>query len=296
MAAPIAAAAIPAAASLIGSGINAMSTNKLNKATMEWNERMYGRQRQDAESDWLRQLQYDHPKAQMERYTDAGLNPHLIYGQMSNSPVIKSTDVKSWNPQVPDWGSGIAAGAERAVSTYYDVAMQNEQIKNMEAQRKNMTLQAMLQGIAITGGQTRNELTAIARDLALDTYQSSVDYANEKARGLGIINDVRVKKEARDAVMGAANLSNAVARLGNIGADTALKKQQVKNMLTSDQLNVLERNMRRLGLSYHDGVILRVLAQFAEGKSLPEVVKNLWDVVQRFGRTVGKTRDEVDVK
>ena len=68
---------------LIGEGINAISnlfTNKAQKKKKTALE-MYDRQRTDALADWNRQNDYNTPKAQMSRFKEAGLSPHLIYGQ-----------------------------------------------------------------------------------------------------------------------------------------------------------------------------------------------------------------------
>lgn len=45
--------------------------------------------------DWNRNNEYNSPAAQMGRFKEAGLNPNLIYGQMTQSPAIKSPDVSS---------------------------------------------------------------------------------------------------------------------------------------------------------------------------------------------------------
>lgn len=42
--------------------------------------------------DWQMQASYDSPSAQMARFRDAGLNPGLIFGQMSQGPSINSTE------------------------------------------------------------------------------------------------------------------------------------------------------------------------------------------------------------
>lgn len=48
--------------------------------------------RQWALQDWNMQNAYNDPKQQMQRYKEAGLNPNLVYSQMSNGPSVRSTD------------------------------------------------------------------------------------------------------------------------------------------------------------------------------------------------------------
>lgn len=48
--------------------------------------------RQWALQDWNMQNAYNDPKQQMQRFKEAGLNPNLVYSQMSNGPAVRSTD------------------------------------------------------------------------------------------------------------------------------------------------------------------------------------------------------------
>lgn len=59
-----------AGSDLLGSFVNWGMAASQNKKQREWEERMIKEQNE-----------YNSPKSQMERYADAGLNPHLIYGQ-----------------------------------------------------------------------------------------------------------------------------------------------------------------------------------------------------------------------
>lgn len=57
----------------------------LQDRAFAFNERMsldaFNRERQSALDFWNMQNEYNSPKAQMQRFKDAGLSPHLIYGQ-----------------------------------------------------------------------------------------------------------------------------------------------------------------------------------------------------------------------
>ena len=90
-----------AIAPLISSGINAVSTIFTNAAQKRQNLEMYDRQRVDALADWNRQNQYNSPSEQMKRFKEAGLNPHLIYGQTQTAQPIRSVDAKPANLNAP---------------------------------------------------------------------------------------------------------------------------------------------------------------------------------------------------
>ncbi|AXH77832.1 MAG: DNA pilot protein [Microviridae sp.] len=79
---------------LIGQGVNALSNLFTNKAQKDTNLEMYNRQRMDALSDWNMQNQYNSPSSQMQRFKEAGLSPHLIYGQTNTAPPVRSADAK----------------------------------------------------------------------------------------------------------------------------------------------------------------------------------------------------------
>ena len=86
---------------LIGEGINAISNLFTNKAQKKTALEMYDRQRTDALADWNRQNDYNTPKAQMSRFKEAGLSPHLIYGQTNTAPAVRSSDTKMPNFTAP---------------------------------------------------------------------------------------------------------------------------------------------------------------------------------------------------
>jgi hypothetical protein len=86
---------------LINAAVNTGSTlltNQLNKSNQL---QFYDRQRIDALGDWNRQNIYNNPKEQMARYKEAGLNPHLIYGQTNVSQPIRSVDMKAPTADAP---------------------------------------------------------------------------------------------------------------------------------------------------------------------------------------------------
>lgn len=135
-----------AAASVIGAGLSAAGTGaslfanaKLNRKTMRWNERMYEQQRRDALADWEMQNAYNSPAAQMQRLREAGLNPHLVYGNGADAQggIVRSTDVKSWNPQAPDFSQvGSIAGQ------YFDIQARAQTVNNLKAQNTILEEQA----------------------------------------------------------------------------------------------------------------------------------------------------------
>jgi len=117
----LAAAAIPAITDLVNSG-STLYTNAQNK---KFSQQMYDRQRADALQDWDKQNKYNSPSQQMQRYKEAGLNPNLIYGQMSNSAAIRSTDMKQ-----PDFVAPKLQNTGQVMNNYIDLKLKEQQLSN----------------------------------------------------------------------------------------------------------------------------------------------------------------------
>lgn len=140
---------ISGGASLLGGLINAGSTSSANQSQLSYSKEMYEKQRADALSDWNMQNAYNSPSAQMARFKEAGLNPNLIYGQMSNSPVVRSSTVQSYNPTPPQIDLG--GTANMALGQYYDTQLKAAQIDNLKEQNilmKQDSLIKMYEGIS----------------------------------------------------------------------------------------------------------------------------------------------------
>jgi hypothetical protein len=127
---PLAAPLITAGASLLGNLFNIGSQNRTNQRQQSVNEQMYNRQRADALADWNMQNAYNSPSQQMQRFKEAGLNPNLIYGQMTNSPVVRSTDQKAPDFVAPKIDTNIPGNP---LSQYYDIQSRQLGLKQQEA-------------------------------------------------------------------------------------------------------------------------------------------------------------------
>jgi hypothetical protein len=110
---------------VVGDIINTASTLYTNAQNRKFSEEMYARQRADALTDWDKQNTYNSPSQQMQRYKEAGLNPNLIYGQMSNSPTIISTDMKH-----PDFVAPKLPNIGNVMNNYVDLQLKKQLLSN----------------------------------------------------------------------------------------------------------------------------------------------------------------------
>ena len=80
---------------------NSILQGATNAANRNFTREMYMRQRQDALSDWDKQNLYNSPREQMQRFQEAGLNDNLIYGNMANSPTVRSSEAPAGTAKAP---------------------------------------------------------------------------------------------------------------------------------------------------------------------------------------------------
>lgn len=134
----LAAAGITAGAQLGSNLFNAISTNKTNQRQLDYNRELYDKQRADALADWNMQNAYNSPSQQMQRYKEAGLNPNLVYGQMTNSPVVRSTDAKAPDFVAPRLDLN---GVGNSLSMYYDLKQKAATTELIQEQAKQKKLE-----------------------------------------------------------------------------------------------------------------------------------------------------------
>lgn len=132
------AALIYGGAALGSSAGTASFTAARNKKQRAWSEMMYQRQYDDNLALWNLQNQYNSPAAQMQRYKDAGLSPHLVYGSgnAGQAANIDAPQAPNLDLETPDI-SGIGQGIGGAVDTYFNTQTQQEQLKQVRTNVAN---------------------------------------------------------------------------------------------------------------------------------------------------------------
>jgi len=269
---------IAAGANLLGQGLNYAATANINESTQKWNEKMYGQQRMDALADWMRQNEYNSPSEQMRRLREAGLNPHLVYGGGANSvsQPIRSTDAKSWNPQVPQLD--LASVANTALFRQYDLRLTDEQI-NQTAENvkllkdKQLETRANAAGILATTAKTKQQ---IAQSEQLFGY--TLEQAKENVRSTRAdIESTLTKTEQMRAIF-QPNLQKAVLEVQKLRLENAKTQaersmilQNIKNAQKDEELKRLDIELKKLGIMPGDNLFMRIL-----GRSLANPKDQTW--------------------
>lgn len=142
--ATILASTIAAGANVATSVGGAMRSLKKNKELAQYQSEL-------AMNNWLTQQAYNTPEAQMARLREAGLNPHLMYG---NGNFVNSANQAPETPDVApvdfvDAGSRIGQSISQGVNSVIQARMINTDIKY-----KNVEITKMLDDL-ITSEQNR---------------------------------------------------------------------------------------------------------------------------------------------
>lgn len=142
---PITAAALINTGSQVSGGLfGFIGAKKQHKRNIE----LADKARQHDVNMWKMQNEYNTPAMQMQRLSEAGLNPHLMYGQGNTGNA--STPQKA---PVPEVGNELTSLSQMSLapvlSMYQDWRVKNAQIENLnanaDATRQNATLTALRQ-------------------------------------------------------------------------------------------------------------------------------------------------------
>lgn len=220
------AAAIGAAASVIGAGTSAAAQASMNKKTREfnreeaekqrnWSEKMYNEQNAWNYQMWQEEKAYNTPAAQVERLREAGLNP-MFYGLDGNS-VGSAADAA----QPLGYERASADNQPNPFAGFGDIATKVAQIANIQAD----TAKKNNENISVTA---QREKTMAEIDSIKQEIQNKI--ATEK------LTDKQREKLDKD-IAWLDRLNEAA--LASQEAETALKqteKKRIEELLEGEKL------------------------------------------------------------
>jgi hypothetical protein len=239
-------------AALVGNALNVGSQLLTNRQQKRTNLEMYDRQRADALADWNRQNMYNAPDVQMKRFKDAGLNPHLIYGQMTTAQPIKTPEAKAPNyvaPQVDPEGLNVL-GKQYALET------QRLQLENMQKQGALIEAQTMK-----TNSETdwKNVNTKFAKD-TFDIRKFTLGNKETLSAGEVYLQDQKFKQIESQIRKTNAEVQNilvntnlSVAKQSEIAQKISSMKQYMEltneKIITQKQENEFMKKIQAMGVA-----------------------------------------------
>lgn len=211
------------AGNIISNTANTMAATRQN----ERNQANWATQNQWNIDQWNRQNEYNSPQAQMARYKEAGLNPHLIYGTGSASAGNASTVNKS---DIKGYSRAEAKSVTQGMDAYGDYA----RFKNIEAQTDNVKQQENLNKQSAYLKATENSVKSLDLQRDQATYGESIDaikvnleQQEHNARKAGIEADVSEGSKQARINMAGQQLRNAEKTGDILKLEKAMKQWDV---------------------------------------------------------------------
>lgn len=183
-----------AAASLIGGWLGQRKQAKENRKLAEF-------QAQANEQYLQQQLQYNDPSAQMSRYQQAGLNPHLIYGQGSSGN-------QSAPLQYPEIGKVDYQSQFQALAPLINQSMMTQsQTQAIDAKTRQTGVMTELNRLQVRVLERNPSLNPEAYNAIIDSLKSAAEIKASDATILGQRADWMTQKDFR-VVKGGGKLAD----------------------------------------------------------------------------------------
>lgn len=262
------AAAIAGGASLF----NTISGLITNKAQVNENRRIYDLQRQHSLEDYNRMVEYNSPQEQMRRFKEAGLNPNLIYGQQTMSPTVRSSDASPAKLTAPSLD---VSSLTNSLLAGYDIDLKTAQADNLKVQNEVLQQEATLKAAqtmkTLSEGETsqfdlqmKNEL----KQISLEAAKASLQQTQAQTASTEANTQFTLDQNERAKALQAPTLQKAAEEILNLrqqrsktAADIAHTNQAIKNLKSTNVLQELDINLRKMGINPNDPTYLRILGQ-----------------------------------
>lgn len=234
------------AAGVLSQGINAITQAGANRKNIQLAKDMYTMQRKDNLTDWERQNAYNHPAEQMKRFTEAGLNKNLIYGQQNIAQPVKSSSANTPTVQAPQFdGQTIVMGMLQAFKTQAETDNLREVNKNLILQKEQRQIDIDLGKFKLNNQQTLFDTTLegmkYKNQLVKNQAQYSLDENERRFIHTGLnVTDTFIK------------LADYKIREANSQSQRALWEQQKNNLIKSGKLLDWEVELSKQGINRND--------------------------------------------
>lgn len=263
---------------------NTYQTDKQNRRSEDFSREMYQRQYDDTKTFWNEQNMYNSPKAQMERFKEAGLNPFLIYGQGNPGNASSRTAPSAQQPKFV--APQIETDGIQTLLAFADIQVKNAQADNLLTQNTVLQEEQALKRAQTAATMTDRERKVFDLELEKDLRGTSLEYRKGQLRQLTSGTSVMLQRNEREAVMQAQNIKESVERVNKMRIDSkytqlsaskipherAKLEQELKNLKaqkayteSSTAIAKLEKQLNEMGIQKGDNILFRILGQYLSG-------------------------------
>jgi hypothetical protein len=268
---------------VIGAGINAVagigrgrknrkSAEKINQANVDAQLKMNADNIQHSVDMWNMTNAYNSPAQIMERYKQAGLNPHLIYGQQpqASQPMQASTSAPHMDqlPQTDTAFGEIAQAPFQMLQDYIANKKQQTEVNNMEKAKDVMDADITAKNAQTAETMQRNARSKFDLELAEELRTNTVENAILNTKNLGIQGD-KIAQEIKNLdvqnKLSTAQIAKIAQDMSYTAQSIELLKIQGRNAEAENELKKAELKLRKEGLSFGDNVLLRIFNNGVNG-------------------------------
>lgn len=230
---------------------------------------------------WHRENEYNSPLAQIQRYTEAGLNPNLIYGtsgsagNSSGSPQFSAPNVSYDYSGASPAGSALSAAA----GTFQQIAGQAAAVSNQIEQNK--VLREQRRGIELDNERKAEENMIDFEPIEFTRYTEAISPDGSITFSDPVVSQTNRRRRERDAIVTGREYSTRGTELENLITERTIEPVIAK--IEQDLLNAqsrgklidqdyllrlhqtlsqkLENEYRELGVSNTDNLVFRIIAR-----------------------------------
>lgn len=288
---------IAAVADGINQVANVTATVGSNRRQQKWAQETYDKQRKDSLQDWSMQNAYNSPAAQMQRLKDAGLNPHLIYGNgadATSASMPRSTDTPNVNYQAPHLDT---MQAQNSLANFYDTQIKQATTDNLQVQKTVLQNEAALKAVQALGmvagtEKTKEETTNLQqlRPMLIEAAKKNIEKMSVDIASTEANTQYTIAENMRKQQLQPITMQKAAEEIKNMVEQRNLSRQQraeiltrIDNMIKEGKLKDWEIELSKQGIKPGDPLWQRKLTEMIReaGKPIKEVLKGNFKVKQK---------------
>lgn len=197
--------------------------------------------RRNAKKDWEKQNEYNHPKQQMQRLKESGLNPNLVYGggATTTAQPIKSPDAQVPNIDVQKIPETMSA-YQNVQTSQLEYSRIQKAIELLDAQKKNTDANTLS---TLAGTDIKN----LDKESKGIMNQFLPEMQAEKVRATKTGTDIKVSQNDMEKLMFPHKIDKVLAEIGNIKSRTDMIPTQKRALQTS--ISNMQQKMNYFGLT-----------------------------------------------
>lgn len=250
----------------------------------EWDRQSYERQRKDALDDYERQNRYNSPAQQMQRFKEAGINPHAQFAQgrgENTGGVIRSSTPSRTSTPPPQMTSNAFEGFSTVnpmdeLGKYIAVKQGQQNVNKTAAETELLLMEQVTKGIDQIGkmiDNTNKQLDSKEKEIRLK-YLDEIQMAlinkykvESQSTAAGTVATQDANKRANQLQPGAIQkqaqeIIALKASSAKTKADKLNVEQMTKNAAKTEQLQALELRLKEAGLDGSDPLYIKAVVRY----------------------------------